>query len=196
MQELIASSLANLGREFQENELAYLALTTKIELPIRDRLAFILHRQLNEKFNISREWKRTDLAILDGQNPRALIELKAMYVFDAALDQSEICGYAAAMAQDEIKAKKLATGDTEVYTVLLATHSDSHFPLEMSGIIKYITGINKAFKKYNTAEKIKDIACEAVDKKLSTRNVIAVGEIYGGQAFNSNVSVLYWVIKA
>lgn len=31
MQELIASSLANVGREFQENELAYLALTTKIE---------------------------------------------------------------------------------------------------------------------------------------------------------------------
>jgi hypothetical protein len=41
-------------RSFAPNELAYLALTSKVELPIRDRLAWSLHTALPGKI-VARE---------------------------------------------------------------------------------------------------------------------------------------------
>jgi hypothetical protein len=40
----ICSALDEVGKTFEENELAYLAATCKIEFPFRDRLAFLLHK--------------------------------------------------------------------------------------------------------------------------------------------------------
>lgn len=196
MQELIVRSIEKLGDQFQENELAYLALTTKIELPLRDRWAFSLYRELNGDYNVSREWKRTDLAILKGSMPQVLIELKAMYSFDAALDTDGIGGFTDAMTLDANKAKYLAADDTEIYTVLLATHPGSSLSPEMNGIIKYVPGINKAIEKYGSADKVRDATCEVVNKDLSTRNIVAFGNLRGGMAFDTEVSILYWVVKA
>lgn len=85
MKNYIINSFTNFVQEFQTNELAYLSLTTKIELPFRDRLAYSLFKELDAKnIIVSREWKRTDLALLQNGLPSVLIELKAMYSFDAA----------------------------------------------------------------------------------------------------------------
>ena len=73
----------------------------------------------------AREWLRTDIAILEGEVPKALIELKAMYTFDAALDQENINGFCDAMEKDREKARSLSTSESEIYTVLLATHPHS-----------------------------------------------------------------------
>ena len=195
MQELIVSSLTALEADFQKNELAFLALTTKIEMPLRDRWAYTLFRKLEGKYSVSREWKRTDLAILDEQKPLALIELKAMYSFDAALDIDGIGGFTDAMAEDADKARKLAVDDTEIYTVLLATHPDSTFLLGLDGVVKYVSGINKAIKKFDTSQKVEEVAVEAVNKDLCSKNVVASGSLNGGQAYGSQVSVLFWVVK-
>ena len=40
----VAETMESLDQEFSQDELAYLALTSKVELPIRDRLAHTLHR--------------------------------------------------------------------------------------------------------------------------------------------------------
>jgi hypothetical protein len=78
-------------KEIPTNELAYLALTSKIEIPIRNKWAYLLHKKLGEDFVVSREWRRADLAILESVPvskktkilvPRCLIELKAMYTFE------------------------------------------------------------------------------------------------------------------
>jgi hypothetical protein len=195
MQNLIINSLKNLEKEFQTNELAYLALTTKIELPLRDRWAFSLYRILKENFSVSREWKRTDLAILQGQSPQVLIELKAMYSFDAALDTEGIRGFADAMSADEKKANLLARAETEIFTVLLSTHPKGPFALEMAGIVKYIPGINRAFNRWGSASKVRCIAHDAVNKILCDRNIVATGSLDGGMAFSTNVVVDYWVVK-
>lgn len=196
MKELVVRSLSQLEKNFGENELAYLSLTTKIEFPLRDRWAYAIFLELEETFNVSREWKRTDLAILKEQSPQVLIELKAMYSFDAALDIDGIGGFTDAMSADAKKAKNLAKENTEIYTVLLAAHPESPLPPELDGIIKYVPDINKAIKKIGSADKVKDVACKAVNDNLSNRNVVASGLLQGGKAFNTKVSVLYWVVKA
>ncbi len=196
MQKAIVESLANLDKEFHVDELAYLALTTKIEMPIRDRWAFLLYKNLvNENLIVSREWKRTDLALLKNQFPESLIELKAMYSFDAALDPIEVGGYIDAMAKDEIKATKLAVTGTEIYTVLLATHPEQ-IPSNYTGIIKYNAYINKAIRKFGSANEVKSQAITAVNNKLSSKNIILSGELFAGCAFGVKTSILYWVVKA
>lgn len=83
--ELIAANMQFLGKDFRSNELAYLALTSKIEFPIRDRLAFRLCQRLLESSDlaVAREWKKYDLAVVtDGSEARLLLEAKAMYSFD------------------------------------------------------------------------------------------------------------------
>ncbi len=196
MQNLVVQSLQNISSSFQENELAYLASTTKIELPLRDRWAFVLHQKLNKSCQVSREWKRTDLAILKSGKPAVLIELKAMYSFDAALDPNDIGGFTDAMLSDESKALKLALPNTEVYTVLLATHPCGNYLKELDGIVKYVSGINRAVKKFGTPDKVKNEAICAVNSKLKYRNIVSSGILSGGFAFGTDVDVLYWVVKA
>lgn len=196
MQGLIVRSLESLEQEFQPNELAYLALTAKIELPFRDRWSFSLHRALDDSYFVSREWKRTDLAILKGRSPHVLIELKAMYSFDAALDTAGISGFTDAMSADAKKAHVLAEANSEIYTVLLATHPDDSISAEMSGIIKYVTGINRAVDRWGSARKVKCIAHEAVSEDIRNRDVVASGSLNGGRAFGIGVAVDYWVVKA
>jgi hypothetical protein len=77
---------------FRRDELAYLALTSKPELPIRDRLAFCLHRTLEDKgLFVAREYhlggrKHADIAILQGKDSgmstKVLIELKVSSFFN------------------------------------------------------------------------------------------------------------------
>ena len=60
----LEKALSNVGRNFEEDQLAFLTLTSKPELQIRDALAWRLHRAFPDLI-VSREWRRTDLAVLD-----------------------------------------------------------------------------------------------------------------------------------
>ena len=53
----------------------------------------MLRQNVNASFTVAREWRRTDIAVLENEVPKALIELKAMYTFDAALYQENINGF-------------------------------------------------------------------------------------------------------
>ncbi len=195
MQNEIIYTLKNIPYEFQENELAYLALTTKIELPFRDRWAYSLFKNLaHTNVNVSREWKRTDLALIQNSSPLALIELKAMYTFDA-LNQRQLAEFTNAMSTDEEKAKKLADKNTEIYTILLATHPTATVHSSLSKIVKYDSGINKAIKNLGTSDAVKEKAINKVNIELKDRNVVLYGEFSGGKAFGIDTSILYWLVK-
>ncbi|MYE01408.1 MAG: hypothetical protein F4Y03_09010, partial [Alphaproteobacteria bacterium] len=84
----VVETLKSLDQHFSRDELAYLALTSKVENPIRDRLAYLLHQKYGEEENIfvAREWTerkkiaRVDIAILDAEKkPLLLLEITAMY---------------------------------------------------------------------------------------------------------------------
>lgn len=189
----IAAKLANLDSEFQPNELAYLALTTKVEHPIRDRLAFRLHQDYDPHFVVAREWHRIDLAVLDPDGtPAGLVELKAMYTFDAF---GALKHYTHATTADEEKALRLAHHHTSVYSLLLATHLDRMVPAKLARAVKYSAGINRAIVSRGDAAAVHKEAISAISQGLTGRSVVSQGEINGGSAFGIGVSVLYWLVK-
>lgn len=196
LENIITSSIKQVADEFQKDELAFLALTTKIELPLRDRWAYLLYKKLkSENFIVSREWKRMDLAILKNEIPEALIQLKAMYTFNAALDAENINGYAKYTLDDEKKATRFASKDTATYSVLLVTHPSAIISSKLSGIVKYHTGINKALRKFGCPKEVAVEAKRNINNKFKNRNVTASGELPGGKAFGVGVSVMYWIIR-
>jgi hypothetical protein len=196
MQQTLTSTLATIGNCFEPDELSYLALTTKIENPLRDRWAFSLHKKLLGNLTVSREWHRTDIAILKNGIPRALIELKAIYTFDAALDKQSASGSFKAMQADELKVTKLDRDNSEIYTVLLATHPKSPVPNGLYRVVKYHEGINKAFKQFGSELEVLREARESIEKGFSSKQVVASGSISGGQSFGISTDVMYWVVRA
>lgn len=196
MDEVIINTIQELENEFSENELAYLALTQKIETPFRNRWAFNLHNTLMPEFIVSREWHRTDLAILtEYKKPKALIELKAMYSFDAF--NTALNKFSMRMKSDESKARKIATEATTIYTVLLATHPKSFIPDKFTqNEIKYAEDINRCLKIFESPQEIQTKVFENVGSQMKDRKNISKGVIHGGEAFNIKTDILFWIFKA
>jgi hypothetical protein len=190
----LTAGLKHLAAEFHPNELAYLAATCKIEFPIRDKLAFYLHKELaGSGLIVAREWDRIDLAIVvpDGR-PAAILEAKAMYSFNALRNPA---GFTSATTRDEKKAREMADPETAVYSLLLATHLDRPVPQPFLKLVKYSYDVNAALKKHQTADQVRVRAIEVMGSELAHRNVVSSGEIHGGTAFGIAISVLYWLVR-
>jgi hypothetical protein len=186
-------ALEEIKDEFRPNELAYLAATSKIELPIRDKLAFNLHRQYEAAgFLVARERRRVDIAVVDHDNNAiCLVELKAMYTFDALKDPTN---YIKKTLADELKASGKANGRTSVYSLLLATHIGESIKRHHMKVFKYSHPVNATFLKHPDGGEAK--AVEVVDDSLAGRKVVTKGVFSGGHAFGQRVSVHYWLVKA
>jgi len=137
--ELVAA-VKEVPDEFEPGELAYLALTSKPELAIRDRLAWILAKQGHR---VAREWReRCDLAVLDQDGePFAVLESKASYGHDTAWGWNPKCreirdrlgasaALDAALRSDAEKVLRLSgTGDG--YLLLTVMHRQDRVPQEL-----------------------------------------------------------------
>lgn len=190
----MTDALASLQAQFRPNELAYLAATTKAEAPFRDRLAFMLHESCEPSGAIvAREWNRVDLAILRGDGePQCLVELKLMYTFDALKGAS---WWTSKTYADELKALAHAGPGTAVYSLLLATHLSGSVGPSFRKAVKYSRGINKAILAHGDASAVQAEAARAIDADLISRNVVARGEVVGGNAFGVDISIFYWLVR-
>lgn len=114
--------LSNLQTSFHRNELAYLAATSKVEGPIRDKIAYQLHVQLGPGLLVNREWRGrnnlwADIAVTDEQNrPKYLLELKA---HSAPTFET---GYSELIRKDLQKLYQAGDNDTELYVIFLFNH--------------------------------------------------------------------------
>ncbi|MDD4878729.1 MAG: hypothetical protein PHO02_06910 [Candidatus Nanoarchaeia archaeon] len=193
----IKNELKSIQIHFKKDELAYLALTSKIELPIRDKIAFRLHKILNT-LKVAREWNRTDLVILDSYNkPIRILELKAMYTFDGIDIHKEKDIFPKLLVQDFQKNKKLLQKETKCYSLLLATHPSAIISKRLQNIVKYSGGINNAFNKYRTSGAILNNCKKNIKNKLSElfgKEKIIMGTINAGRCWNNKVEIIYWLI--
>jgi len=145
----IIDIISKIGNKFQPNELAYLALTSKIENPLRDKIAFEFHKRHSEKYIISREWtdksktkKRTDLAILDING-----KIECIIEFKAHSDMKGIAQWGREMKKD-IKKSLLIENVKEIYFILFGNFIKAlpkNQKLDCS--IKYYSGLKKAIRK-------------------------------------------------
>jgi hypothetical protein len=181
--------------EFEAGELAFLAATSKVEQPIRDRLSWRLQQTLKD-YDVVREWRRADIAILKDESPVAVIELKAMYTFDTALNNH--MQFVAAISKDEQKALKLVGPDVPIFTVLLAAHPKPSNPDLMKPFIKYRDGIMTSLRTA-TCEEVAAAANRIVtDSFLSKapRNLVFRHIVRGnGESFTVPFDVYVWCFR-
>jgi hypothetical protein len=212
----ICSALDEIGKAFEENELAYLAATSKIEFPFRDRLAFLLHKRYESKgCLVAREFKnpRIDMAVLNpGGQPICLIQLKAVYSFNAACykynykdrkgkQRKDKEAFEAIMADDEFKMRQHAEckmrqhAAEHNYWLLLATHPDGSFESSYEPVVKYCEKINEALERYRTAAQVRAKAEENMRDLFNSRKVLHAGCVLGGEAFGRGGGRTFLVSK-
>ena len=189
----VYDAMKRLGDEFKESELAYLALTSKVENPIRDRLAYCLHRQFKEEKNIriAREWtehkqiSRVDIAVLDGSIPRLLLEVKAMYN-SYNLFKQDLGGFPNQVERDIGKLKRYQPKDKpEKIAMLLVPNHTNECPKYLKGTVKY--------NLWNHQPREEDELRNAVASNFSRFKCFNSGRVAGGRAFGIGVEVYYWL---
>jgi hypothetical protein len=193
--DLLTASLERAAAPFAPDELAYLALTSKIERPLQDRLAWSLHTQLPELV-VAREWRRADIAVLDASAtaPLVLIEAKAMYTNDVMEERSpNTRKYMKYMRDDIAKSVQLDAGGTaDVYALALATHPMGA-PRQLDGVIKYLPAIRGSLQK-NSHGAVRQSASETLSRLLPDLGPVRSGSLMGGSAFGVQVAIDWWLV--
>ncbi|MGW0189266.1 hypothetical protein ACWDV7_26360 [Streptomyces sp. NPDC003362] len=193
-------ALDAVAASYDAGELAYLALTSKPEHAIRDRMAWALQTSLHGCV-VAREWNsprgRIDLAVLDGSGtlPLALLEIKAAYTFDfAAEDLGSARSYRARVAADLVKATSaLHMGqDSAAYALLLLTHPLGT-PDQGGTAVKYLNGIRSSLRAQDQSA-LRTKAWQTVTASLCSLGPLHHGALEGGHAFGTEVHILYWLI--
>ncbi len=193
----IENIISNITSNFQVNELAYLAFTSKIELPLRDRIAFELHKKFSDTHLICREWKskesksskRVDIAIVDKSNfkPVCLIELKAQSVVRYEKE------FTRHLINDLIKIRDISQNDNvELYYIYFnnVINCEQGFEEIYQYSVKYLTHLNKSIstKKGTTKFSIenwnKHLFLGQLNKEKSKHISIEAGQYY-----NRNISI-------
>ncbi len=193
---LVAEELISLGDEFSQNELAYLAVTSKIEFPIRDRLAYRLVKRLaseglSVRRAVAREWKRFDLAIVnDAQRAELLLEAKAWYTDDLYFENPKVLP---ASQEDKVKLlnKGPHCGDApELLTLILLTHihTPNEIATDWNGVVKYLPYLHKRKCDFSITNVFNAIRHQYGELE---HPIFSVGSIEGGCAFGSRISVIY-----
>ena len=182
--------------EFESGELAFLAATSKVEQPIRDRLSWRLQQALKDH-DVVREWHRADIAILKDESPVAVIELKAMYTFDAGLNK-HMMQCVAEISKDEQKALKLVGPNVPIFTILLAAHPKPSNPEGMKSFVKYSPGIKKSLSNATCDEvadeadrKVRDLFLVKARRKLAFRHIVRGN----GESFSVPFDVHVWCFQ-
>lgn len=186
----LSEQLKNMEALFSAGELAYLALTQKVEHVLRDKLAFALHCRWAEKESllVCREWNRVDLAVLDATTvPVFLLEAKAQYTFDI-IKKGVDHDYPELLRQDVRKLIPRRHEQTEVFTILFATHAWSVPDKKYREAIKYFPGL----ARYAGTSSMSEIN-DRISQRLVDHPIASHGQIDGGEAFGIPVCVAYWL---
>jgi hypothetical protein len=203
--ELLATAISHAGNSFCPGELAYLALTSKVERPLMDRLSYQLHRQFmeaNQPVDVAREFSirpsiRADLAILQRKTPTSAptpivaVEAKAMATFDCTREAGQRREYPDLLQRDLQRYECLGDSCPQVFCILFATHLRRPPAPELQHIVKYHSRLRRAFSADKTDADIRDI----VDGNLAKYLVkpTRFDKIKAGEAFGIEVEVLWWL---
>ncbi|MGL5755423.1 MAG: hypothetical protein ACRCYC_08875 [Paraclostridium sp.] len=183
---------------FGENELAYLSLTSKNESAIRDRIAYKLHLELKNSI-VAREYSikginsRIDLAVLEDNDIKDIIELKSMYTFDAVdvLDK-----FIDSVNRDFDKNSILKSNTTSQFAIIIGTHPRSIPNEQYKNFVKYYNSIKRYMKKINNNTDLIDKMDNKVrnafkQDKYEVKNFT----MYVGNAFEVDVDICFWIVE-
>ncbi len=192
----LRAAIEDAGRAFEPNELAFLALTSKIERPIVDRVAYRLFSTLRPSQKVGREWPldsiRVDLAILEQESPKVLLEAKAMGTSDCTRPGNRGTEYPGLLQRDldRFKGKEV---DSDIFSLLLAVHPKREIPRDLKKIVKYASGMNTALRTPGGEAGVRARCQENLKNSLIPGVPCHSDFIPGGCAFGIEVDVLWWL---
>jgi len=132
-----------------KDEFAFHAMTSKIENPLRDIIAYKLHNLREDDVYVCKEWKsgtrdRSDIAVIDRntQAPLCIIELKARTI--PKIKDKELTD---SIRKDieKMKNKNGVNENTELFIIMIYT--SLKLSQETMGHVKYSKYINNIFKQ-------------------------------------------------
>jgi hypothetical protein len=189
----IACATSHALRSFAKDELAYLALTSKIEDPIRDRMAFHLHtKHAVDGYLTAREWERVDIAVISPDaKPACLVELKAIYTFDALERRPWFVG---PVDSDLKKISQYKAPTENIFAVVLSTHVHGTVPPQYREVVKHSALIDRAYRKDSKSQSIRDRASEALSYLYGDR-IRFQGDHSAGSAFGLEVTMHWCLVR-
>jgi hypothetical protein len=186
----IVRCLEQVGTEnFQDGELAFLALTGKPENPIRDRVGWRLQCELGPKILVAREWRRRDLVLLQASDPSvplAVLEFKAGLTNEIGRPEQ----FARWLAEDVAKLRSARLGDAALFWIALHVAVDSEIGRPLNEVVKYRSLYNLS----RSADQRRQDERFFVDR-LSVYGGISRGTFKRGKPFHGfNVDIDYAVV--
>lgn len=196
--QLIAQCLESLPLSFQEDELAYLALTSKPELHLRDKLAFALQNKLTDRL-VCREWQRHDIAILPQGSDVAetIIELKVFYTFDGVVP-NKIHRMRKALSLDVGKMRDNGANAKRM-SLLFLIHPQTLIPKVLLEAVAYSSRINQVYSKddYNGPDAVLRQAKHAVGAFWEEVGAawLRNGDYTAGTYRGVEARIVYWLAE-
>ena len=188
-----------LDTHFAPNELGFLALTSKVERPICDRLAFSLSTRVKDSCLVAREWSpsRVDLAVLFREaphSPRMLLEVKAWYTFNlVGRTVDRVVGDA---KDDRTKLLGLAglPSAAQLFVLVVATHPLSVIGPDLAQVAKYWPAPSRAITRMGSANEVGRRANDNLAPKLRELGAVHAGTIEAGEAYGVPLQLRYWLV--
>ena len=187
--DLTQKSLLN----FDPNSLAYLAVTGKIELPVRDALGALLTKDFPQ-MTAAREYQRRDLVLLENGIPQLVVEGKLWISFEASvptkLHHPNPKDGLVAAAQSDIEKMRNFRRDSEcaifISTVLFAADirrlDKRHLPA-----VKYPNWHRRGLAGSDNLEVTHGIGVRAFRDAVSSFGSCAESRLFDGQVFGMPV---------
>jgi len=188
---LLADCLDGVADRMGRARLGYLAATGKVELQVRDELAFALHMVLADSpCQVCREWPpgHRDLAVTGASGePLMELEAKALYDFDAASQTKRaqfLAGGKSSHGLDVMKLVASVAAGTPCYLLSLVTNLCGSVPPGSLTAVKYSVAHNAALKARGSWEGLAE-AAQAWPVDLATLGPVAHAvewdceEVYG-----------------
>lgn len=192
--DFLIKTIKKLSKLEDSGELAYLALTSKIENPLRDRIAFAFFKEYASDKMICREWKslntnsRADLAVLDKQTGKVefIVEFKA---------HSSIKGMNQWVKSMRNDFEKNQSHNCEFCFVLFANYiADFSFENYQKQAIKYFENIKKAVaSKIYTKESLIDKWNQKLAKEGFNFDKFENITVQAGQYENQTIEILAFI---
>ncbi|MGW7076921.1 hypothetical protein [Streptomyces sp. NPDC054866] len=215
--DLLDSCLQKAGQSFEPGELAYLALTSQVENPVRDRVAFQMHRRFEgTRLDVGREWtgmfaegrggqrvlRKVDLALVERprrrpryvQPPKAVVEFKAVHSY-AAYTKGHLNRIERLVRADVLKSvswEGCILGD--VYAVLLLPHVTVLHERKLAAhVMKGHAEIDWRCW-LQQVDGLRYPAIDGITARLAPLGPVREGLIDGGTEYGCHVTVPYLIL--
>ncbi|HBK70257.1 MAG TPA: hypothetical protein DDZ39_01140 [Flavobacteriaceae bacterium] len=190
--KMLTEIINSISGNYQKNELAFLTLTSKIENPLRDKIAFEFQKKIGDKKLICREWvnkndennkSKADIAILNKNG-----ELECVIEFKAHSSMKNISQWSKSLI-DDVKKNQKSNRKSAIIFVLFANYIEK-LPDDKIYInsIKYYENLLKATKLEYKLETIKNQWKKAL-KKRNIKCELTNITIDTGKYENQNIKI-------